>query len=171
MLFKNTHVRDERIIREVYKYVTFRQPLMIFIICVFLFITAFETGLLLTGASTDPTVPILAAVSIAYTYSKYQKTVKKTVQMDREKAEGKEVVYTTNVTKKNIVTTTSAKERYQLEYSKIKNCGIMKDIIVVLSKDNTSYIFTTDGFEIGNAKAFVQFLKDKGVKIYGKLAE
>ncbi len=170
MLYKNIHIRDERIIREVYKYITFRQPFMIVMMCIFLFITAFETGLILSGRSNDPTVPVLAFFCMGYTYYKYRKTVKQTVERNAELAEGKEVVYTTSVTKKNIITTSSTGERFKLEYSDIKNCGIIKDIIVVLSKDNTSYIFTTDGFEIGNAKGFIQFLKDKGIKIYGKLA-
>ncbi len=170
MLYKNTHIRDERIIREVYKYTSFKQPVMVLMICIFLFIVAFEVGMIMSGASNDPTVPVLAGFCIAYTYYKYDKTVKDTIRRNREEADGKDMVFTTSVTKKNIVATTSAGERYQLEYSDIKKCGITKDLIIVLSKDNTSYIFTVDGFEIGNAKGFVQFLKDKGIRIQGKLA-
>ncbi|MBR6800908.1 MAG: hypothetical protein IKM61_04080 [Eubacteriaceae bacterium] len=169
MLFKNTHIRDERIIREAYKYIAFRQPFFVFIMCIFIFIVAFETGLLLTGRSDDPTVPVLAAFCMGYTYYKYRKTVKTTVKRNREEADGSDITYTTSVTKKNITAVSSTGEKYKLEYSDIKNCGIMKDVIIVLSKNNTSYIFTTDGFEIGTAKGFIQFLKDRGVKIYGKL--
>jgi len=168
MLFKNTLTRDENALREAYVYVSFRQPFMVVMICIFLFITAFETGLFLSGAS-DPTVPVLAAFCAGYTYYKYRKTVRQTIERDRAESNGGNVVFTTTVTKKNIVSTSSTGEKFRLEFSDIKNCGITKNLIVVLSKNNTSYMLSKEGFEIGNAKSFIQFLKDRGVKIYGKL--
>lgn len=173
ILFENRHVRDKDTLKEMYSYECFKKPAKIVIFALLAFFVMLYVGVsiweyvyygiwLMENWIFVPylIIPILE-------FLRYKVSVKTTLKRDLEMC-GKEFEAQFKVTSDSIIGEGMNGGVTETGFDKIKSAAQTKNLIVLRSKANLLFVFCKDGFSIGTKEDFVQFLKNKGIKVRGK---
>lgn len=164
VLFENSYTRDEKLIKEIYRYEYFRRKLLIIFDIVMILCLLSNILILVVEKKCYWGVFILAPLYFFYKFFCYWRQVRMILKRDQE-VHGKEISVETIVTNEYIQNTASTGAVNQLAYDNIQNVVQTKNLILLRSEANLVYIFQKDAFTIGNAEDFIRFLKDKGIKV------
>ncbi len=163
-LFENSYIKNREWAKDVFGYINFRRPLIIvfdiyFFLCIILGIVD-----IIVDKNINVYLFILPIVWIFLQVFIYIKNVNITLKRDLE-MHGKPVEITVTITDENITTVQSTGSEIHLNYTDIKKAFQTKKYIYLQTKTNLLCSFKKDGFSIGNAAEFLEFLRNKGVKI------
>ena len=164
VLFENSYTRDEKLIKEIYRYEYFRRKLLIIFDIAMILCLLSNVLILIVEKHCDWGVFILAPLYFLYKFFCYWRQVRMILKRDQE-VHGKEISVETIVTNEYIQNTASTGAVNQLSYENIRNVVQTKNLIYLRSEANLVYIFRKDAFTKGNAEDFIKFLKDKGIKV------
>ncbi len=164
ILFENYYVRDISLLKEIYTYSYFKNPLLLimnFFIILFTLINLYFCIL----KSTFSFSLFIAPIYFLFVFFRYKSYVKNTIKRDNEVNGGKNIEVNTIATDEYIQNTASTGSVYKVPYDNIKNCKQTKNLILLYSKANLIYIFRKDTFSKGSANEFIEFLKNKGINV------
>lgn len=164
VLFENSYTRDERLIKEIYRYEYFRRKLLIIFDIVMILCLLSNILILVVEKKCYWGVFILAPLYFFYKFFCYWRQVRIIIKRDLE-VHGKEISVETIVTNDFIQNTASTGTVNKLEYENIRNVVQTNNLILLRSKANLIYIFRKDTFAKGSKEEFIQFLKSKGIKV------
>lgn len=166
-LFENVYVRDEKLLKEYLKRLMLRRPIdyFLYIIAGIYFIECAVMWFWLEYI--NPFVLILLAAVIALKVVGYHRSVKLALQRDLELNGGEPVKLEVAVTEDAIRAQTRV-DAPEIPFSSIKKVIQTKNLIVLISKARLAFVLTKDGFTRGTAAEFLQFLRNKGIKVKGK---
>lgn len=164
VLFENSYVRDEKLIKEIYRYEYFRRKLLIIFDIVMILCLLSNILILVVEKKCYWGVFILAPLYFLYKFFCYWRQVRIIIKRDQE-VHGKEISVETIVTNEYIQNTASTGAVNQLAYENIRNVVQTKNLILLRSEANLVYIFRKDAFTKGNVEDFIKFLKDHEIKV------
>lgn len=164
VLFENSYTRDRQLAKEIYRYYYFQRKWLV--VCYIVFCISFIADILIAVFDKAIIWSVLLFVPIYFLFRFYcyYRQVNTMVARDKE-VHGKEITVETIVTDEYIQNTASTGAVNKVEYCKIRNAVQTENLILLLSKANLIYIFRKDTFTKGTKEEFVQFLKNKGIKI------
>lgn len=164
ILFENTHVRNKALFKELYAYFYFGRPFMIvFHILFALSIPLHVFNYIMYG--WDP-VHWLVVFLIFYFFLRiplYFHQVNTVLKRDRELFDG-EISISTVVTDQYLESI-APDGTVKLSFDKIKKARQTKNLILLHTKTNLTFIFHKDGFTQGSVDEFKAFIRSKGIKI------
>lgn len=164
ILFKNTYVRNKALFKELYAYFYFGRPFMIvFHILFALSIPLHVFNYIMYG--WDP-VHWLVVFLIFYFFLRiplYFHQVNTVLKRDRELFDG-EISISTVVTDQYLESI-APDGTVKLSFDKIKKARQTKNLILLHTKTNLTFIFHKDGFTQGSVDEFKAFIRSKGIKI------
>jgi len=173
ILFENSHVRDKATVKEMYGYECFKKPTKIVIFALLAFFVILYVGVIIWEYvyfgiwSMEYWIFVPYLIIPILEFLKYKVSVKTTLKRDLEMF-GKPADGTFKVTSDSIIGEASNGAVTETGFDKIKSAAQTKNLIVLRSKANLLYVFRKDGFSIGTKEDFVDFLKNKGIKVRGK---
>lgn len=166
VLFENTLVRNKATAKEFYGYFSFRQPVMLFFIVLFLVsFTANLVGLIL-GSTYELTTLIVVPLFFVFVFWRYTRQVNLMLKRDRE-ALGGEVTLVTTVTDTHIQSTVNNGSTNTVNLTDVKKVVQTKNLILVCTKAKLVFILHKDTFKDRNKDEFLAFMKSKGIKVNG----
>lgn len=165
ILFENNHVRNEKILKEIYQYYYFKRPLVITLDIIFglCFLINIISWLFVRNGYYY--IFALAPLFFLYQYYMYRKSVTSILKRDGEIHEEKPIEVHTIVTKDNIQVTSSTGAVNVISYSKIKSAKQTKNLILLFSEANLIIIFCKDAFTKGTSEELISFLNSKHIKV------
>ena len=164
ILFENSYIRNKDLAKEMYGYIFFRRNYLFVAYIVLLISFIINLILLITTGSTNWFVFIFVPFFLLLRLFTYLQSIKLMLKRDNEVCGGPFEVKTI-VTEEFIQYTSSSGSVNKLEYSKIKKCNQSKNLILLQSDAKLIYVFKKDGFSVGNCYEFLDFLRNKGIKV------
>ncbi|MBO5232046.1 MAG: YcxB family protein [Clostridia bacterium] len=163
-LFENRYIKNREWAKDVFGYINFRRPLIIvFDIYFFLYIVIGIIDIIV-DKNIDVYSFILPIVWIFLQVFIYVKNVNVTLKRDLE-IHGKPIEVAVIVTDEKITTVQSTGSEIHLNYADVKKAFQTKKYIYLQTKTNLLCSFKKDGFSFGNKEDFLEFLRNKGIKI------
>ena len=163
-LFENSYVRDEKMLKEIYKYLFFKRKSMIVSYIILLLCFLANLLMALFDGFFNYFILIFIPLFLAIRFFTYIRTVKIVLKRDAEMHDN-EILIEAIATNEFIQNTASNGSVIKLEYDKIKRVTQTKEFILLLSKAKLIYIFKKDAFTKGTPEDFIVFLKNKGIKV------
>ena len=167
VLFKNSHTRSKKLLKEIYGYYFFGRKWLRFLEIVLALGFIIELKDVIMGNVYEPItligVPILFALMIYVYHTSVNTTLKRDIELH-----GKEVAVQITLTDESINASDSMGSETQIAYTNVKKGVLTKNTVVLFTAARMMLIFTNDGFEIGTKEDFIAFLKTKGIKIKSK---
>ncbi len=163
-LFQNSYVRNRQMAKELYGFFYFKR--IIYIVCdVFLglyfihnlFLSIYYWEFLNLGL-------ILPPLAFAFQVFMYRVNINVLLKRDLE-LHGKEPTLELTVTNESIQHAISGHSQFTLDFSNIKRAFCTKNYIFLHTKANLVCAFKKNGFSIGQEADFIEFLKDKGIRV------
>ena len=158
VLFENRYVRDKEWAKDLSSYIYFCRPAII------AFDVFFLLSLLLYVILHDLFLLLLPMTWIFLLSFFYFKSVSITLKRDIE-VHGKVIENRVSITNEHIIIENSIGSKIYLNYVDIKKAFQTKKYIYLQTKTKLLCSFKKDGFSMGNEEEFVEFLRNKGVKI------
>ena len=163
-LFENSYIKNREWAKDVFGYINFRRPLIIvfdvyFFLCIVLGIVD-----IIVEKNINIYLFILPIVWIFLQVFLYNKNVNITLKRDLE-VHGKPIEVGVTVNDECITMVQSTGSKIRLNYIDVKKAFQTKKYIYLQTKANLLCSFNKDGFSIGNEEDFLNFLKNKGIKI------
>lgn len=164
ILFENSYVRDEQMLKEIYKYLFFKRKSMV-ISYIILFL-CFLVNLLMAlfDGIFNYYILVFVPLLLAFRFFNYIYQVNIVLKRDAEMHDN-EIAIEVIVTNEFVQNTASNGSVSKLEYDKIKRVTQTKNYILLLSKAKLIYIFKKDCFTKGTPENLMVFLKNKGIKV------
>ena len=166
-LFKNSFVRDENSIKEMYKqmYFSFARLapfcILAFLVLVFIIIYIFKSPW------GDPLVIyffLIFCISIAIaTIINYRRSVKNTIQREKELGNNGTLMQELSVFEDKVIFQMRG-NTLTIEFENITSFGMTNNYVYLISKGKVWYDFKKDSFTLGSAEEFIDFLRSKGIK-------
>ena len=173
ILFENSHVRDKATVKEMYGYEYFKKPRQIVIFALLAFFVILYVGFSIWEYvcfgiwSMSYWIIVLYLLVPTVEFLLYKVSVKTMLKRDLEMC-GKEFEAKFKLTSDSIIGEGMNGGVTETGFDKIKSSVQTKNLIVLRSKANLLFVFRKDGFSIGTKEDFVDFLKNKGIKVRGK---
>ncbi len=176
--FENRFVRGRETAKQIYDYWFYRQPLYMTLHIIMAFCFLWSMGFLLIGVMNfgmlfvedinNILLTLLFVVVFEFLIAlSCRAQMKAMVSRDAESFGGEPLC---NIEISDTDITHSAKEtRNTLPLSKVKSAFATKDYIVLVSEARVMYILKKDSFILGGPESFAAFLKEKNIKIKGKI--
>jgi hypothetical protein len=164
MLFENKHTKDKQWAKDIFKYVHFRQSIMIVVhvlLALYLIIGICNS---IAGGCIDWYFISIPVIWLALNVFLYRRNVNTVIKRDLE-LHGKPIEDIATVTEDIIKVTQSTGAEYRLNYCDIKKAVQTKEYVYLWSKTNVIFSFKKDSFTCGDPKNFVLFLNNKGIKV------
>ena len=164
VLFENSHVRNQELAKEIYRYYYFQRKWLV--VCNALLLLSFLSNIFISifAKTYNWSVLVFVPLFFLFQFYSYFRQVNTMVKRDRE-VHGKEISVETIVTNEYIQNTASTGATNKLYYDNIRNTVQTKNLILLRSKANLLYVFRKETFTKGDTESFLRFLNDKGVKI------
>lgn len=162
-----TYVRDEKFVKEYFSYHLYNRPsgIIVTVIC----ILAIVIGIINIFAYKE----YLAIISIVlgiYIFVvraiRVKKSIKTTLERDKESNHGNFVSVQNLVTENSIIVKTSVNESgTEFEISRIRKAYRSKKYIYLITKAKLAIVFDVNNFSKGTPEELVEFIRQKGIKI------
>ena len=160
-LFKNSFIRDDVAIKEMYKdyFLKSTRFRIIYAVCILLqlFSISADLGFFLTILFYNAIVLILVAFS-------YRQHVKISIARDREISNGEDILMDTSVFDDRIEVDIIDKN-HKLYWDSVDYVSISENYVSIRTKAKLIYMLKKDSFTLGSCDDFIEFLKSKGLKI------
>ena len=160
-LFKNSFIRDDVAIKEMYKdyFLKSTRFRIIYAVCIVLQLFSISTdlGFFLTILFYNAIVLILVAFS-------YRQHVKISIARDREISNGEDILMNTSVFDDRIEVDIIDKN-HKLYWDSVDYVSISENYVSIRTKARLIYMLKKDSFTLGRCDDFIEFLKSKGLKI------
>ena len=169
--FINKFVRDENTAKEIYGYWYFKRPLMIVVYVILgLYTLSCILGFIVDFQSAKAAMPVFVMILffVALMFISYRSQVKALVQRDREMSGGDPLCCDITVSDEEI-TLSALESRSPVSINNFKSAFATENYIVVITKARLMFILRKDSFTEGDADGFIAFLKEKGIKVTGKI--
>lgn len=164
-LFINDYVRDEETIKEFYKD-TFSREKKGKLLLVAVIVAYIVIGLFVLKANPI-FVLALAAILIAFfvmtARGNYKRSVKTSVERDRERAHGEDFVIRQTFYEDRVEIDSMGNEQ-EIYYEDIKHAAVSKNYIHIVTYAKFAISVKKDAFTLGAGEDFEGFLASKGVK-------
>ena len=165
IVFKNTYVRNKALFKELYAYYYFGRPLMIvFHILFAIYIPVYLFNIFMYGWDNLYWSIIFFGIYVFIRIPLYFHQVNTVLKRDRELFDG-EISISTVVTDQYLESIAPDGAVNQLSFEKIKRARQTKNLILLHTKTNLTFIFRKDGFTQGSVDEFKAFIRSKGIKI------
>jgi len=162
-LFVNHYVRDREMAKDLYGYIYFRRPMIIFFDLVFALCFFQAICKLVAEGYADLFNLCLPAYWVVIISLLYFKNVRNMLRRDLE-LHGKPVEVTVSVGEQGIFLENSNGSNLQLQYSVLKKVVQTKKFIYLRTKTNLFCPLKKGSFSVGSEEALLSFLKSKGIK-------
>ena len=164
--FVNEYIRDKQTGKEIYAYWCFKRPAVIFVYCAIAFYFASLIYYLSLGLWPEIWMIILAVVFLAIQPIQYFMMVDRFNKQEQMLLHGKPLEVYVAFTESKVFLNRTETEHY-IDVSYLKGAFETKNYIVPITKNNMLLILRKDGFTLGNADMFRDFLWDRGIKVRG----
>ena len=164
---ESTYVRDEKFTKEFFSYHSYKRPLgiIITVICIF----AIVSGVINVFANNE----YLAIISILlgiYLFIlrviRVKKSIKISLERDKESNHGSFVSVQNLVTENSIVVKSSSNETgTEYEMSCIEKAYRSKNYIYLITKAKLAIVFDVNNFSKGTPEELIEFMNQKGIKV------
>ena len=164
---ESTYVRDEKFAKEYFSYHSYKRPsgIVITVIC----ILAIVSGVINVFANNE----YLAIISIVLgiyllilRVIRVKKSIKISLERDKESNHGSFVTVQNLVTENSIVVKSSLNETgTEYEMSCIEKAYRSKNYIYLITKAKLAIVFDINKFSKGTPEELVEFIRQKGIKI------
>ena len=167
--FENEYLRTKDTLKEAYRYWYFRRPIAIAIYAVAAFNILLNIGLLIMELPVSP-VNIFLVIFISALYPLlYFIQVNSAAKKDSQICHGQEMRACITVTADRFYPNRADGDIY-IDFSSVNYAYETKNyIILVMKSTRLMLIFHKNGFTVGDFDGFVAFLRERGIKIKGKL--
>ena len=167
--FVNEYSRTKDTLKEAYQYWYFRRPLAVSLYVIVVFNILLQIYFLLNEYYVDP-MNVFLTIFIAIMFaSLYFIQVNVTVKKDNQLCHGGELKARISVTSDRFYPGATDSEHY-IDLSSVNYAFETKNYIVLVMKTTRlMLIFHKEGFTTGDIITFRDFLREKGIKIKGKL--
>ena len=164
ILFVNSYIRNKDLAKEMYGYIFFRRNYLFVAYIVLLISFIINLISLITTGATNWFVFVFVPLFLLLRLFSYLQAIKLMLKRDSEVCGGPFEVKSI-VTEDFIEHTGSTGGVNRLEYNKIKKCNQTKNLILLQSDAKLIYVFPRNGFSVGNCDEFLDFLRNKGIKV------
>ncbi len=165
-LFKNSYVRTKEHIKGISAYCTFKRPLSKVMTGLFAVIFVVAAASLFIKFTAFAVVGLLyAPIHILMQVWTYKRFVKMLTARDLEACGGKEASFDITVSSKELVSYSSAGNITHIKLSEIKRIVNDENFFFVLTLQGKIYALEKHSFTEGNAEDFIEFAKNKGIRI------
>ncbi len=163
-IFENKYIRDKETAKEISAFLYLKRPLSIVvgILCAFCFVVHLTFFIL--GYEYSVLGFILLPTYIAYKLYCYFVSKNSFIKRDAEISKG-DIVITTEIYEDCLTVKVSNGSVVELEYDKIKKISLTKNYILIISKARLIYVLKKDSFTKGSFSEFIEYIKNKGIKI------
>ena len=165
MLFENHYERTPEVIKELFRAIYFKRPLTLAVylvlgaIAVVNIIDAIASGVFQFGGWVY--IVIFALMQLVM----YNNSVKNAIAKDREKFGAQALKVRTVVTDEGIQCTYGEKTVDPIPVTEIKKVFTTKSLILLHTKARLLMIFHKDNFTVGTREAFLNYLRENGLKV------
>lgn len=163
-LFECRYTHDEEWANDFFRWMYFRRPILwvCYVLLAAMFAVAVYDGMVWGRLNPLPLIcpPILLATAVLFAFSRPRMTMKRQREMY-----GEPVEITLRVTDEQIVAKQSNGAEYHLNYADIRKVMQTPRYVYVKSKTQLVHSFKKDGFTVGTAADFLEFLRCKGVRV------
>lgn len=165
-LFENQYVRDEALVKDLNRYLFFRQPIQIVLyVLTGLLLAVTVIHIILVGWENAVLPIVFVTVFFSIKCITYHRAVKMQLARDRE-VNGAPVEIRECVTEESIQSATTRETApIVLTYDQIRSVRQTKNLILILTKARLVHVFVKDRFTKGTPEGFLAFLKQKGVRV------
>lgn len=171
--FVNEYIRDKSVAKETYGWWFFKRPIMIVL---YSLIGFYSVLVLATIIFLPETEHIFTSVIVLVAYAlylgmmlfSYRSQVKMMDRRDRELSHGAPLVCKVEATDTSLVFY-ALESRQSVMLCDIKYAFITEGYISVITNARLMYTLKKDAFTLGDAESFVAYLREKGIKVKGKL--
>lgn len=164
ILFRNSYIKNREWAKDMFRYISFRQPKIIVMdVYLFLCICLGFFNLIVYKVIDVNLFLIVIIVKILQVFlyiTNVNITLKRNLEMH-----GKPIEVTFTVADEYITMLQSTGSESYLNYVDIKKAFQTKKYIYLQTKAKLLYPFKKDGFSVGNVEEFLCFLKDKNIKM------
>ena len=164
---ESTYVRDEKFAKEFFSYHSYMRPsgIIITVIC----ILAIVSGVINVFANNE----YLAIISIVLgiyllilRVIRVKKSIKISLERDKESNHGSFVSVQNLVTENSIVVKSSSNETgTEYEMSCIKEAYRSKNYIYLITKAKLAIVFDVNNFSKGTPEELIEFMNQRGIKV------
>lgn len=164
---ESTYVRDEKFVKEYFSYHSYKRPsgIIITVIC----ILAIVSGVINVFANNK----YLAIISIVLgiyllilRVIRVKKSIKISLERDKESNHGSFVSVQNFVTENSIVVKSSSNETgTEYEMSCIEKAYRSKNYIYLITKAKLAIVFDVNNFSKGTPEELIEFMSQKGIKV------
>lgn len=163
VLFKNTFTRNKELAKQLYTYLHFRRPFMIFFFAVEFAFLALIACLDIMSSQFHLAAYLVVVLFTGLTVYQYFTNVKRMLSRDAELGM-EDIQVSSTVTEDTLQYESLGNVSPAVELTNIKKWITTKDFIFLFSKTKLLYIFSKDGFTEGSEEEFYRFLTRKGIK-------
>lgn len=167
--FENEYLRTKDTLKEAYHYWYFRRPIAVAVYVIAAFNILLNIGLFLMELPVSP-INIFLVIFITLLYPLlYLIQVNSAAKKDLQLCHGKEMKACITVTSDRFYPNRADGDIY-IDLSSVNYAYETKNyIILVMKTTRLMLIFHKDGFTVGDYDGFVAFLREREIKIKGKI--
>ncbi len=169
VLFESKYIRSRELFKEIFFYYNFRRfprIVLLVIMGVLLAVNLFF-AFILPSQDNDLNIAgcIVAVIFFLAYFVNYQLLIRLCLKREKEISSQSSVTYTSCVTEKSLIHSSSSGSRIEIDLSKIRKAFQTENYILLMSEARLMYSFNKNDFTVGNVEDFLQFLRSKGYKI------
>lgn len=165
-LFENTHVRDKKAVKALFRYYCMGRPVPVFIYCMAGVLLALWIFLLTIGERLI-LPPIIIVFCLLVPHLTYLTSVRATLGRMREVGGGDTVTTHISVTDADVAVRTEreADGETRVEFANLAYAKVTDTYIFLVTKSRLIFTLERDGFTLGNDAACIAFLRGKGIRV------
>lgn len=165
ILFENSYVRSKEVIRELYRKITFKRPLIWVIYFVLGGIALLNIVKALCGMSFSLGGCVYVIIFFFMQLVMCSNSVSTAVARDRERFGPEALTVRTQVTEEGIQAFYGEKTADPIPVSQIKKAWVTKNLIVLHTTSRLVLIFDRNHFTVGTQEEFLNYLRENGLKV------
>lgn len=162
-LFICETVYTKELVQEFYEYCCFKRPRYLVYHTIFALALAFWLYVRLSGGTIGYLIPIVVLAYYGLMLYYYYASVNLFMKRGRELTKSGVMRTQTVVYNDRIEYSNGSGEPVELSYDEIGSVFCTKNVIAVRSKAKLVYMLQKDGFSLGTADDFLEFLREKGM--------
>lgn len=168
VLFENRLIRNKDVFKAFYQYLYFKKPFPIVMFCICgIIVTRYLLRLLFLQYFVFDILVIYPIVYIPLLLIAYSVAVNTSVKRDIEQFGTSALLITTSFKNDSLCCTYGEVQTAPVMLDQIKKVVTTKKLILIFSKAKLCYILDKDNFTIGKLNDFIDFLRNKGLKVKG----
>lgn len=165
--FEASYLRDEKFTKEFFYYYSYKRPvgILLTVFCILALVSGI-VGIVISKEYFNIITVMLSIYILVFRAVRINKSIKITIQRDKESNHGN-LLSVQNLVTENSITVKSSLNNDGVEYSlsDITKAYRSKNYIYLVSKAKLTFAFDINNFSKGTPEEFVEFIRQKGIKI------